>query len=129
MGWIKCPRCEMNYIQEDEKYCKVCKREMKGEAPREEVEICTVCNEHPVMPGKDVCLSCFKEMAVHETDNESEGTITVDVGIDPVSTMEEIVPDIGDDMSSREYREMENDLSLQEMAEEEDHDDDEEEDE
>lgn len=126
MGWIKCPRCEMNYIQEDEKYCKICKREMKGEKPREEVEICTVCNEHPVMPGKDVCAICYKEMSAHETDPESDGTITVDVGIDPVSTMEEIVPDIGDDLSNREYQEMENDLSLQEMAEEEDEDDEEE---
>ena len=31
MGFIKCPRCELNYIQEDEQYCPVCKREMKGE--------------------------------------------------------------------------------------------------
>ena len=126
MAWIKCPRCEMNYIQENEKYCKVCKREMKGEKTQDEVEICTVCNEHPVMPGKDVCLNCYKEMAAHETDTENDGSITVDVGIDPVSTMEEIVPDIADDLSNREYQEMENDLSLQEMAEEEDSDDEEE---
>ena len=126
MAWIKCPRCEMNYIQEDEKYCKVCKREMKGESPREEVEICTVCNEHPVMPGKDVCLMCYKEMAAGNSDNESEANITVDVGIDPVSTMEEIVPDIADDIPSGEYQEMENDLSLQAMAEEEDDEEDEE---
>ena len=123
MAWIKCPRCEMNYIQEDEKFCKVCKREMKGEKTREEVEICTVCNEHPVMPGKDVCLMCYKEMTSHDTDTEADGNITVDVGIDPVSTMEELVPDISGD----EYQEMEGDLSLQEMADEEADDDEEEE--
>ena len=47
----------------------------------------------------------------------------MDVGIDPVSTMEEIVPDISGD----EYQEMEGDLSLQEMADEEADDDEEEE--
>ena len=31
MGFIKCPRCELNYIREEEQYCSVCKREMKGE--------------------------------------------------------------------------------------------------
>lgn len=25
----KCPRCELNYILEDEDYCPVCKAEMK----------------------------------------------------------------------------------------------------
>ena len=24
MKLVKCPRCELNYIQEGEKYCKVC---------------------------------------------------------------------------------------------------------
>ena len=32
MNLIKCPRCDLNYIREDEKYCKVCLREMKGKA-------------------------------------------------------------------------------------------------
>ena len=31
MGFIKCPRCELNYIREEEQYCPVCKREMRGE--------------------------------------------------------------------------------------------------
>ena len=44
MGLIKCPRCELNYIQEGEGYCKICKREMKGESRRDEIEMCTVCN-------------------------------------------------------------------------------------
>ena len=40
--------------------------------------------------------------------------------------MEEIVPDISDDISNGEYHEMETDLSLQEMADEEADEDDEE---
>ena len=53
MKLVKCPRCELNYITENEKYCKVCLREMKGEAPKDEVELCSVCNEAPALPGRD----------------------------------------------------------------------------
>ena len=31
MGLRKCPRCELNYIRDDEQLCNVCKRHMKGE--------------------------------------------------------------------------------------------------
>ena len=55
MGFIKCPRCELNYIREEEQYCPVCKREMKGESHNDPFELCSICNENPVMPGKDVC--------------------------------------------------------------------------
>ena len=57
MALIKCPRCELNYIQDTEGYCKICKREMKGEVQREEIEMCTICNEAPALPGKDGKLS------------------------------------------------------------------------
>ena len=30
MKLVKCPRCDLNYIQENEKYCKVCMRELKA---------------------------------------------------------------------------------------------------
>ena len=30
MALRKCPRCELNYIKDDEKYCNVCRREMKA---------------------------------------------------------------------------------------------------
>ena len=126
----KCPRCELNYIQEDEDYCKVCKREMKGEDVAEEVEMCTVCNERPVMPGKDICLFCYKEMQQSNrdsVDNDGEA-ISVDVGIDPVSSMDEIISDSDDDIPDGEYKEIEDDLSLEEMGDEEQKNDEDDED-
>ena len=39
MKLVKCPRCDLNYIQETEKYCKVCLREMKGEPAGEDFEL------------------------------------------------------------------------------------------
>ena len=133
MRLIKCPRCELNYIAPEEGYCKVCKREMKGEKQQEEIEMCTICNEAPALPGKDVCLFCLKEMNAEagRDESETEGETTVDeatLGIDPVSGMDEIIPEIDEDIPAREYDEIESDLSLEEMGEDEDDEDESEED-
>lgn len=94
MGFIKCPRCELNYIKEEEQYCSVCKREMKGEAHDDPFELCSICNENPVMPGKDVCYLCYKEMTQQqglrdETVDEA-GTPDVSLDMEDVTEMEEI---------------------------------------
>lgn len=133
MGLIKCPRCELNYIMEGEGYCKICKREIKGESRREEIEMCTVCNEAPALPGKDVCLFCLKEMnsANDNREDTDEGVRVSEssLDIDPVSSMDEIIPEIDEDVPEREYNEIESDLSLDEMGEEEAEEDEEKEDE
>ena len=129
MRLIKCPRCELNYITEGEGYCKICKREMKGEPQHEEIELCTVCNEAPALPGKDVCLFCLKEMNANSDREDDEPEARVDeasLSIDPVSSMDEIIPEINEDIPEREFDEIESDLSLEAMEEEEDEDDDEE---
>ena len=54
MGYIKCPRCELNYMLDTERYCSVCKREMRGEDEHEELELCSACGEHPVVPGEEL---------------------------------------------------------------------------
>ena len=128
MALIKCPRCELNYIEEGEGYCKICKREMKGEKQQDGIEMCTICNEAPALPGKDICMFCLKEMneANNIADEEEEAPATVDeatMGIDPVSTMDEIIPEIDENIPDREYSEIENDLSLDEMSDEEAEDD------
>ena len=117
MGFIKCPRCELNYIQEEEQYCSVCKREMKGETHDDPFELCSVCNENPVMPGKDVCLICYKEMTQQqglrdETADEAENP-DVSLDMEDVSEMQEIEldgmdgdmpPDIGEQISLEEEK-------------------------
>ena len=132
MRLIKCPRCELNYIAPEEGYCKICKREMKGESQREEIELCTVCNEAPALPGKDVCLFCLKEMNANNDREEEESEARVNessLDIDPVSSMDEIIPEIDEDIPQREFDEIESDLSLEAMEDEENEDDDSEEDE
>ena len=103
MGFIKCPRCELNYIHEEEQYCSVCKREMKGEVHEDPFEMCSICNENPVMPGKDVCLVCYKEMNQQQglRDDSADEQETPDVSLDmeDVTDMQEIELDtLGDDI-------------------------------
>jgi hypothetical protein len=134
MKLVKCPRCELNYITETEKYCKVCLREMKGDAPRDEVELCSVCNEAPALPGRDVCLFCLKEMGgADNRDDDQDHEESVDSstigGMDSVSTMDEIIPEIDEDIPSQEYGEIDHELSLESVREDEDKEDEEEEEE
>ena len=133
MKFVICPRCDLNYITEAEKYCKVCLREMKGEAPKDEVELCSVCNEAPALPGRDVCLFCLKEMGGddkhnHEDENETVVDSASIAAMDSVSTMDEIIPEIDDDIPSQEYGEIENELSLESVREDEENMDDDDED-
>ena len=122
MKLSKCPRCQLNYILEGETYCKICRLEMKGEPIREEIEMCTVCGEHPAMPGKDICLFCHKEMNNDDQDDRDNDGMTASseasIGIDPISTMDEIIPDTDTD----------GEMSLEVLGEEEADDDQDEED-
>ena len=123
MKFVKCPRCELNYITESERYCKVCLREMKGDNAQDEIELCSVCNEAPALPGRDVCLFCLKEMNGqnnNEEQSDTESTVNPNTirGMDDVSSMDEI-PEIDSDMPAGEYSEMENELSLESMQEDE----------
>ena len=129
MNLVKCPRCDLNYIREDEKYCKICLQELKGEGGRDEVELCSICNEEPALPGKDVCLFCLKEMnksnSAPEDDQEQENPESVDTSnigdMDSVSGMDEIIPEVEDDedIPSQEYGEIESELSLEDVREDE----------
>ena len=128
MQLIKCPRCDLNYIREDEKYCKVCLRELKGEKNTEEVELCSICNEEPALPGRDVCIFCLKEMNKSNSlpeEQEEENAEPVDTSsigdMGSVSGMDEIIPEVEDDsdIPSQEFGEIENELSLEDVREDE----------
>lgn len=129
MKLVKCPRCDLNYIREDEKYCKVCLREMKGEPTNDDMELCSVCNAAPALPGKDVCLSCLKEMQSGGGREEVEDApVSVNestIGLNSVSTMDEIIPEIEEDIPANEYGDIQNELSLESVIEDENEDDDE----
>lgn len=87
MALRKCPKCELNYIKDDEEFCNVCLREMKKAVSRrkqpeeeEETEIimCTECGEAPAVHGSGLCAQCLKE-AKRQTELENATTLDEDL--------------------------------------------------
>ena len=132
MNLVKCPRCDLNYILDTEKLCKVCLREMKGSHVEDEMEMCSVCNAAPAMPGHDVCLSCLKEMNNTTSDEDVEENQTVvdesTIGLNSMSSMDEIIPQIHEEIPSNEFGDIESELSLESVIEEDNEDEEEDED-
>lgn len=65
--YIRCPRCELNYITKKEKVCSVCKQEMQvggGEDIDElDMELCPICRVNYIQPDEVMCASCYAERA------------------------------------------------------------------
>lgn len=65
--YIRCPRCELNYITKGEKYCSVCKQEMQvggGENLDDlDMELCPICKVNYIQPDEIMCPSCYAERA------------------------------------------------------------------
>ena len=105
MALVKCPRCELNYILDGGSLCTVCRREVKGEHEIIDTpELCSMCGENPAVAGSDLCMACLKEMN-RRSSSPMDDTMVPDasIGIDSVSTMDEIELDIVDDDMASEY--------------------------
>lgn len=91
--FVKCPRCDLNYMPVGDKLCKVCLQEVKG-VQHEEVEMCSICKEFPALPGRDVCLMCLKDMEGTPSDAETEAQadIIAEVADDDISTEADDLP-------------------------------------
>ena len=68
MKYVKCPRCDLNYVKEGEDYCDVCKAELKigpqlhyaafAEDEENEQILCPVCKQNYIDPGEEMCEEC-----------------------------------------------------------------------
>ena len=102
MKLMKCPRCELNYIYENEKICSVCKRDVRGEVEQDDIiELCSECGEHPAMPGQELCVYCFKEQQRRNSSVSDDSSVVTaeepNLNIDP-SAMDEINIDLPGDV-------------------------------
>lgn len=62
MALQKCPKCEINYIRDGEKYCDVCRREMKSAFhDAEDQNLCIECGEHTALDGQELCAYCLAD--------------------------------------------------------------------
>ena len=111
----KCPRCELNYIEEDKDYCDVCLAEMQGgklrfadlEEDEEEVEkteLCPVCGENYMRPGEKMCDECrqnadnYAEEEDIDPEKDEEWRNYLDEETDDLSLESDGI-DIGEDFS------------------------------
>lgn len=106
MSLIKCPRCELNYMNDTDKMCSVCRREVRGESESfDMIEMCSECGENPVVPGQELCAYCLKELA-RRTDESTDDVVeptAANIEIDSVSSMDEIELDIPEDMDGEVF--------------------------
>ncbi len=82
----KCPRCEINYILENEDYCEICKQELKGarlsadldadEEESEESDLCPVCHKNYLNEGEKICSACasaqYEKSSLNDDIDEEE---------------------------------------------------------
>ena len=120
MAIRKCPRCELNYITDNEKICSVCRREVRGESEHYEmIELCSECGENPVVPGKELCAECLKEQQRHSSVSTDDSVTHegANVGIDSVSTMDEIELDLYSDSFDEDEEDFEDEDDFDEEDE------------
>lgn len=75
--YVKCPRCELNWILEENEYCDVCKAELGVEGftlleDEDEEMLCPVCGVNYIEHGERMCADCKskqKDGASFETDS------------------------------------------------------------
>lgn len=72
----KCPRCELNYIKEDEDYCDICKAEMKlisrDSFDEDDMELCAVCGQNFISVDQVMCDACAKKRSLDDVVDESD---------------------------------------------------------
>ena len=66
--YIRCPRCELNYIEKKEKLCSVCKAELSAKKDEYtsdlDLELCPICKTNYISPDEIMCATCLKEQVV-----------------------------------------------------------------
>ena len=117
--YVKCPRCELNYIDaEKQEYCDVCLKEMKGiptdadeiDETEEELptELCPICGENMMRPGEKMCEECRKKSEYEQDepdpdeDDEWRNYLDDDTDTELDSEMDEIGEAFGDEFDDVE---------------------------
>lgn len=74
--YIRCPRCELNFIPKKEKLCSVCQAELS--ANKEELideldlELCPICKTNYIQSDEIMCSNCLKERGISGEDDDFE---------------------------------------------------------
>jgi len=145
--YIKCSRCELNYIIKKDKYCPVCKKEMQalstdfasGNDP--ELGLCPICKVNYITEEETVCGTCISEsdmtedeldalyggVVVEGSDDAKEDDIDDEDGLEMISLgdMEEGDDELDEDDEEQTIDPLDDfDDSLEEVDEEDEDDED-----
>ena len=134
--YIRCPRCELNYILKKDKFCSVCKSEMQvgGGELDEEMELCPICKTNYIGADEVMCQTCMQERnidpdsdvdvsdwAKYVNRDEEDDYVSPDEETGDMATVKDLDDDDGDILDS----DLDDDLVFSdEVDEEEDFDDD-----
>ena len=107
--YVKCPRCELNYILEGEDYCYVCKSEMKHHNENEEsdlldiedMELCPMCGQNYISEDQTMCDECSGKGKSKKSDSGKDW-----------KDDEESLTESSDDIDSDEAKELMDNLTL-----------------
>lgn len=114
MGYRKCPKCELNYIRDDQQFCDICSRKYKSFDEDEPLEtvMCSECGEHPAMKGKDLCAACYKESIRQEQySKQPKPPVVTSIGMEDSDLDDVEVPIDDTEIPEDELTEVENDFN------------------
>lgn len=74
--YIRCPRCELNYIEKKDKLCSVCKAELSAKKDEFvgdlDLELCPICKTNYIQPDEIMCSTCLKDHQSEDADNGND---------------------------------------------------------
>ena len=78
--YVKCPRCDLNYILEGEQYCDVCKAELKlgpqlmyaDDEDKAEEKLCPKCKQVYIFIDEDMCENCRELNSYDDIEPETD---------------------------------------------------------
>lgn len=105
--YIKCPRCDLNWIKKDQGLCDICKAELKMEGATllvdeledEDLVLCPVCKQNYMGPTDEMCEQCLSEKndKGEIQENESEEGWLREYIDEPVDDAGEEINSMGED--------------------------------
>ena len=75
--YVRCPRCELNYIEKGQNICKVCEAEIASKGNKEisdeeakELNLCPICKKNYLMEDEEICEECATEQSVYDNQDD-----------------------------------------------------------
>lgn len=72
--YVRCPRCELNYINKKDKLCMVCQMELQNrgtncalESEDLELGVCPICKTNYISEDETMCALCLKEKEMEDS--------------------------------------------------------------